>query len=63
VNTPPSNGVPSGPDIKASHSKKFSSVSGPATIPSGGFWVSSLTQKEINIRIYMYTDLELQYSA
>jgi len=35
----------------------------PATIPSGGFWVSSLTQKEINIRIYMYTDLELQYSA
>ena len=28
----------SGPVMAASHSKKFSSVTGPAAIPSGGFW-------------------------
>jgi len=30
--------------ISASHSKKFSSLIGPATIPSGGFNVSSARQ-------------------
>lgn len=41
--------------MSASHSKKFSSVMGPATIPSGGFWVSSIyyegktTQTQITI--------------
>jgi hypothetical protein len=39
--TPPSKHVPSGPVIRASHSKKFSSLIGPAIIPSGGFKVSS----------------------
>ena len=29
----------SGPVIAASQSKKFSSVTGPAAIPSGGFWI------------------------
>jgi len=38
---PSSKGVPSGPVIRASHSKKFSSFTGPATIPSGGFVDSS----------------------
>lgn len=32
--------------IKASHSKKFSSLTGPATIPSGGFNVSSVKQNK-----------------
>ena len=33
---PPSNGVPSGPCISASHTNMSSSVTGPAVMPSGG---------------------------
>lgn len=35
-NTPPSNGVPSGPWINASQMNMSSSVTGPAVMPSGG---------------------------
>ena len=38
--------------IKASHSKKFSSVTGPATMPSGGFRVSSKVKMQVRGEIY-----------
>ena len=37
--------------IRASHSKKFSSLIGPATIPSGGFNVSSAQQHNTTKRL------------
>ena len=42
--------------ISASHSKKFSSSTGPAMIPSGGFKVNSkkdenINQKQIEIKL------------
>ena len=43
--------------ISASHSKKFSSLIGPATIPSGGFNVSSVDSSEVdytNVVIFFY---------
>jgi len=40
--TPPSKGVPSGPWMKHSHSKKSSSDTGPAQIPSGQSLTSCL---------------------
>lgn len=40
----PSKTVSAGPEIKASHSKKFSSEIGPAMMPSGGFRVSSIME-------------------
>ena len=65
--TPPSNEVPSGPlpyirsglglteektyVTSASHSKKFSSDLGPATIPSGGFKVSSVIHQHSELTL------------
>ena len=37
MKTPSWKSVPSGPVMAASHSKKLSSLTGPAAIPSGGF--------------------------
>lgn len=46
-NRPPSKTVSTGPEIKASHSKKFSSEIGPARIPSGGFIDNSKEKKDL----------------
>lgn len=44
--------------INASHSKKLSSLIGPATIPSGGFNVSSeiASKKEIKLTLTLQID-------
>ena len=39
----------SGPVIAASQSKKFSSVTGPAAIPSGGFWTVCIEEYIVKI--------------
>jgi len=43
----PSKTVSTGPEISASHSKKFSSDIGPAIIPSGALSVSSVNRHKV----------------